>query len=64
MISEDYAYISSEVPSTYLLISGGKAEDGYCYPQHHPKALFNEDAIPVSAAVYAHAAIAWLKEHK
>ncbi|MBR6736497.1 MAG: amidohydrolase, partial [Oscillospiraceae bacterium] len=64
MISEDYAYISSEVPSTYLLISGGKAEDGYCYPQHHPKALFNEDAIPVSAAVYAHAAIEWLKEHK
>ncbi len=64
MVSEDFSYISNEVPSTYLLISGGNAEEGFCYSQHHPKATFSDDAIPVAAAVYAHAAIEWLKHNK
>jgi len=64
MLSEDFACIANEVPSTYLLVSAGKTEDGYCYPHHHPKAIFHEDALPVAAAVYAHAAMEWLKEHK
>ncbi len=63
MVSEDFSYISNQVPSTYLLISGGSAEEGFCYPQHHPKAVFSDKAIPVAATVYAHSAIEWLKNN-
>lgn len=63
MVSEDFAYISNEVPGTYMLISGGSPEEGFCYPQHHAKAIFSDDAIPVAAAVYAHSAVEWLKNH-
>jgi len=42
MFSEDFAYLSEVIPSALLLISSGKIEDGYCYPLHHPKALFDE----------------------
>ena len=63
MVSEDFAYISNEVPGTYMLISGGSPEEGFCYPQHHAKAIFSDDAIPVAAAVYALSAVEWLKNH-
>mgnify|MGYP000749637177 CR=1 FL=1 len=43
--------------------AAGQPEQGYCYPQHHPKAMFHEDALPVGAAVYAHVAMEWLKNH-
>lgn len=63
MISEDFSYISNSVPSTYLLVSGGSPDEGYCYPHHHAKVMFSENALPVSAAVYAHAAMRWLDEN-
>ena len=34
----------------------GPAE-GACYPQHHPKATFRDDAVLVSTAAYVHVAI-------
>ena len=61
MGSEDFSYVASTVPSVFLQIAAGRPEDGYQYPQHHPKARFHEDALPVGAAVYAHTAIEWLK---
>lgn len=64
MASEDFACVSSEVPCIFLILSAGTAEDGYCYPQHHPKATFDETALPVGSATYAHVAVQWLKEHK
>ena len=62
--SEDFAYVSQEVPSIMLALAAGHPEKGYCYPQHHPKVKFDEDALPVGTAVYAYTAIRWLKEHK
>lgn len=62
--SEDFAYVSQEVPSIMLALASGQPEKGYCYPQHHPKVKFDEDALPVGAAVYAYAAMQWLEEHK
>ena len=64
MVSEDFAYIAGNVPSTYLLISGGCPEEGYCFSQHHPMAKFDDSSIPVAASVYAQSAIRWLSEHK
>lgn len=62
--SEDFAYVSQEVPSIMLALAAGHPEKGYCYPQHHPKVKFDEDALPIGTAVYAYTAIRWLKEHK
>jgi hippurate hydrolase len=64
MVSEDFSYIASSVPSTYLLISGGCPEEGYCYSQHHPMANFDDASLPVASAVYAQSAIRWLRDHK
>ncbi|MBQ5673631.1 MAG: amidohydrolase [Lachnospiraceae bacterium] len=64
MGSEDFAYVASTVPSVFLQIAAGCPDEGYSYPQHHPKAKFHEAALPVGAAVYAHIAIEWLKYNK
>ena len=57
------------VKSAFLLKGGaalaaGHPEDGYCYPQHHPKAKFDESVLPSGSAVYAYTALRWLEEHK
>lgn len=60
--SEDFAYFSQEVPSIMLALAGGKASDGYIYPQHHPKVMFDENALSYGAAVYAWNAISYLEK--
>lgn len=61
--SEDFAYVSQEVPSIMLAFAAGHPEEGYCYPQHHPKAKFAEAALTSGSAVYAYTAMRWLEEH-
>ena len=61
--SEDFAYFSQEVPSIMLALAGGKATDGYIYPQHHPKVTFDENALAYGAAVYAWNAFSYLENH-
>lgn len=61
--SEDFAYFSHEVPSIMLAIAGGTSEDGYQYPQHHPKVKFDENVLSYGAAVYAYSAVKYLEEH-
>lgn len=62
--SEDFAYVSQEVPSIMLALAAGQPEKGYIYPQHHPMVTFDEDALVSGSAVYAYTAIRWLEEHK
>ena len=64
MGSEDFSYVSNEVPSVFLGVPAGRPEDGYVHPQHHPKARFSEDALPCGAAAYAQVALEWLKNNK
>lgn len=61
--SEDFAYFSHEVPSIMLALAVGKPEDGYKYPLHHPKAVFDENALSIGSAVYAYNALRFLEEH-
>jgi hippurate hydrolase len=61
--SEDFAYISQEVPSIMIALAAGSPADGYCYPQHHPKVRFDEGALADGCAVYAYTAMRWLEEH-
>ena len=43
--SEDFAYITREVPSVMLALCAGEKDKGFIYPLHHPKADFDEDAL-------------------
>ena len=62
--SEDFAYVSQQVPSVMLALASGQPEKGYCYPQHHPMVKFDEAVLPGGSAVYAYMALRWLREHK
>ena len=55
--SEDFAYVSHEVPSLMLALAAG-----YVYPQHHPKVKFDESVLSTGAAVFVDCAIHYLKE--
>jgi len=61
--SEDFAYVSLKVPSIFLILTAGNSENGYPYPQHHPKAVFDEDVLWKGTATYAYTAIRWLEDN-
>ncbi len=61
--SEDFAYVSREVPSAMLVLAAGEKK-GFNYPLHHPKADFDEEALPIGAAVLANSAVRWLEERR
>jgi len=61
--SEDFANISHRVPSLMLALAAGHPGDGYVHPLHHPKTDFDERALVIGAAAYAHIAVQWLKEN-
>lgn len=62
--SEDFGFLSEKVPTLMLVLSASVSIDGAVYPQHHPKVVFDESALPIGSAVYANTAIEWLKKHK
>ena len=61
--SEDYALITERIPSAFMYLSAGYADDRGDYPAHNPKVQFNEDVLPIGAAYLAHCAVRWLAEH-
>ena len=61
--SEDFAYISQEVPSIMLSLAAGNPREGHGYPQHHPKVTFDEQVLPIGSAVHVWAALRYLEEH-
>ena len=61
--SEDFAVIADKVPSVFMHISAGFTDQRGQYPAHNPKVLFHEGALPMGAAIYAHCAANWLKNH-
>ena len=61
--SEDFAYVSQQIPSIMVALAAGKPDDGYCYPQHNPRVKFDEKALVNGTAVYVYNAMRWLEEH-
>ena len=61
--SDDLSELSQAAPTCYLILSGGTPEEGYPYPQHNPRVTFNESVLYRGAAVFAHAAMEWLREN-
>lgn len=62
--SDDYAMITSRIPSCYFNIGAGFEDERGNYGVHHPKVQFNEDALPVGASILAHSTARWLEEHQ
>jgi hippurate hydrolase len=62
--SEDFAYVSQQVPSIMLALAAGEPDKGYPYPQHHPRVTFDEGVLPVGSGVYAYLAARWLEENQ
>lgn len=62
--SEDFAFISHEVPAVSMFLSAGSSQEGFIYSQHNPKVRFDDSVLSQGSAVYAYAALRWLEEHK
>ena len=62
--SDDFARVSELVPSIFLAIGARPLEDEKAYPNHNPNVIFNEDCLPLGAAIFAQCAFEWLKNNK
>ena len=60
--SEDFAYISHEIPSVFMVIAAGRIADGYKYPLHHPKTRFDEAVLPIASALLSQFVLDYLKK--
>ena len=57
MGSEDFACYSRLVPSSFFMIGAGVDNPDERLPQHNPKIRFNENVLPIGAAIYATAVL-------
>ena len=62
--SEDFAFVTREIPGLMLAIAAGQPQAGYTFPGHHPKVRFDETTLVKGAGLFAYAAMRWLEEHK
>lgn len=62
MGSEDFAFFSEKVPSSYFCIGAGVEDKSKWIPHHNPKTVFNEKTLTLGAAVYAKVAMDWVKK--
>lgn len=59
--SEDFAYVSQKIPTVMLSLAAGEPKNGYTYPLHHPKTVFDEQAMVNGIAAFVYTAIEYLK---
>lgn len=62
--SEDFSYVTQQVPAVMMIISAGSSQDGYNLPVHHPKVVFDENVLSIGAAGYAVTAFSWLSKNQ
>ena len=64
MASEDFALISSEIPSAYFTVGAAATDTAEHFAQHHPKARFDDAELPLGAAAYAAVALGYIADHR
>ena len=64
MASEDFALISSEIPSAYFTVGAAVTDTDERFAQHHPKARFNDAELPLGAAAYTAVALGYIADHR
>lgn len=64
MGSEDFASYTYELPCAYLLLGVGTPNENPLYgkPMHNEKVVFNEDVLPLGAALHTWCALNWLAQ--
>lgn len=60
--SEDFAFVSHEVPTVSMFLVAGSSKDGYTFGQHHPKVRFDDSVLYLGSAALAQIAMRWLSE--
>jgi hippurate hydrolase len=60
--SEDFAYVSQQIPTVMLSLAAGNPKDGYTHPLHHPKTAFDESAMTNGVAALSYCAYRFLAE--
>lgn len=63
MGSEDFAFFSEKIPSSYWGLGAG-VDEGEKVGQHNPRVRFNEKCLSLGTAVYVKTAMDWLEAHK
>lgn len=59
--SEDFAYVSHEVPSIMVALAAGDAREGYEHPLHHPKMRLDTNALTYGTAALAEVAMRYVR---
>ena len=59
--SEDFAYVSHEVPSIMVALAAGDSRDGYEHPLHHPQMRLDTKAFVYGVAALAEVAMRYVK---
>ena len=62
--SEDFAYVSQEIPSVIFALGAGGKGQGYDKPLHHPSVRFDEGALVLGAAALCALAEGWILRKK
>lgn len=57
MASDDFGFISKEVPSGYYLLGSAINDHTKLYNQHDPRVMFSEDSLPLGCAIYTSVAL-------
>lgn len=61
--SDDFARVAELVPSTFFAVGAQPTDPAQVYPNHNPNVVFNEDCLPVGAAMFAQCAYRWLENN-
>lgn len=64
MGSEDFAFISERVPSSYLVIGTGSKEKNILTPAHNSLFDIDDEALPIGSAVLSRISLDYLKGKK
>ena len=60
--SEDFAFVSHEVPTVGMFITAGNSKEGYEFAVHHPKTVLDDSILWKGSAVHAYVAMCLLLE--
>jgi amidohydrolase len=60
--SEDMSEFLSRVPGCYFFVGSADPQHGLDYPHHHPKFDFDENVLPIAAALMTGAVLKLLTE--
>jgi amidohydrolase len=64
MTGEDVAYFHQKVPGVHWLLGTANAAKGFTHPLHSPFFNFNEDVMPLGAALHAVCAVDFLRNRR